>query len=114
MRRFLQHILPPGLMRVRHFGFLANRCRRAKLAQIRQQLAVSEAAPETSSTDTAIEPTYPCPACRQGRLRIIARLPRFDDDERVLIEHQAVPGRPPHRGRGLRARPRLDLGIRWR
>ncbi|WP_371259010.1 transposase [Ectothiorhodospira sp. BSL-9] len=29
VRRFLQHILPKGLMRVRHYGFLANRCRGA-------------------------------------------------------------------------------------
>jgi hypothetical protein len=26
IRRFLLHILPPGLMRIRHYGFLANRC----------------------------------------------------------------------------------------
>lgn len=27
LRRFLLHVLPKGFMRVRHFGFLANRCR---------------------------------------------------------------------------------------
>ncbi len=27
LRRFLLHVLPTGFMRVRHFGFLANRCR---------------------------------------------------------------------------------------
>jgi hypothetical protein len=27
VRRFLLHVLPKGLMRVRHFGFLANRSR---------------------------------------------------------------------------------------
>jgi hypothetical protein len=32
VRRFLLHVLPKGLMRIRHFGFLANRCRREKLA----------------------------------------------------------------------------------
>ena len=31
VRRFLLHILPKGLMRVRHYGFLANCCRRARL-----------------------------------------------------------------------------------
>lgn len=38
VRRFLLHILPKGLMRVRHYGFLANRCRRTRLQQIRQSL----------------------------------------------------------------------------
>src|SRR5699024_10845090 len=35
VQRFLLHVLPKGLMRVRHYGFLANRCRREKLARIR-------------------------------------------------------------------------------
>jgi len=38
IRRFLQHVLPKGFMRIRHFGFLVNRCRETKLAQIRQVL----------------------------------------------------------------------------
>ena len=42
IRRFLLHVLPHGFMRVRHFGFLANRCRAARLAQIRQALAVPQ------------------------------------------------------------------------
>ena len=29
--RFLQHVLPTGFVRIRHFGFLANRCRDEKL-----------------------------------------------------------------------------------
>ena len=38
-RRFLLHVLPKGFMRVRHFGFLANRCRARCLADIRTALA---------------------------------------------------------------------------
>ncbi len=38
IRRYLLHVLPKGLMRVRHFGFLANACRRKKLALILRQL----------------------------------------------------------------------------
>lgn len=34
VRRFLLHVLPKGFMRIRHYGFLANRTRRAKLARI--------------------------------------------------------------------------------
>src|SRR4051794_41497912 len=38
IRRFLLHVLPRGFRRIRHFGFLANACRTAKLAQIRTAL----------------------------------------------------------------------------
>ena len=40
IRRFLLHVLPPGLQRIRHYGFLANRYRVVKLARCRQLLAV--------------------------------------------------------------------------
>jgi hypothetical protein len=39
IRRFLLHIVPDGFVRIRHFGLLANRTRRAKLARCRQLLA---------------------------------------------------------------------------
>ena len=42
IRRFLLHILPKGFMRIRHYGFLANRCRRQKLAQIRLCLQTAD------------------------------------------------------------------------
>ncbi len=74
VRRFLLHVLPKGLMRVRHYGFLANRCRRRRLAQIRQALGVIDA---TADADTAAgdsAPTYTCPHCRQPTLRVIGTL----------------------------------------
>ena len=40
LRRFLQHVLAKGFVRIHHFGFLANRCRETKLAQIRRVLKV--------------------------------------------------------------------------
>ena len=39
IRRFLIHTLPPGFQRIRHFGFLAHRFRKHKLALCRQLLA---------------------------------------------------------------------------
>jgi len=75
VRRFLLHVLPKGLMRIRHFGFFANRCRRQRLACIRRALAVAETAPAAEYTAAqARSPDYPCPHCRQGRLRIVAQL----------------------------------------
>ncbi|MBS9405354.1 transposase [Halomonas sp. TRM85114] len=63
VRRFLLHVLPKGLMRVRHYGFLANRCRRRRLAQIRRALAVVEKAPEADTASNDSEPTYTCRHC---------------------------------------------------
>jgi hypothetical protein len=40
MRRFLLHVLPSGLHRIRHYGLLANGSRRISLALARQFLAV--------------------------------------------------------------------------
>lgn len=85
VRRYLQHILPKGLMRIRHFGFLANRCRREKLAIIRRALGVPCSEPRVDATaETATEttrkdatpgvPIWLCPRCRKGVLRIVARL----------------------------------------
>ncbi|WP_296899996.1 IS91 family transposase [Thiohalocapsa sp.] len=73
IRRFLLHVLPAGFMRVRHFGFLANRCRAKRLAQIRQALDAA-AAPEPEETQGEAADRPPCPQCGQGRLRIIGRL----------------------------------------
>ena len=39
IRRFLLHVVPDGFVRIRHFGLLANRTRRAKLARCRELLA---------------------------------------------------------------------------
>ncbi|MFG6179663.1 transposase, partial [Halomonas sp. THAF12] len=73
VRRFLLHILPKGLMRVRHYGFLANRCRRRRLAEIRRALAV-EATPDADTAASDSEPTYTCPHCRQPTMRVIGTL----------------------------------------
>lgn len=74
MRRFLLHVLPKGLVRVRHYGFLANRCRQRRLAQIRQALAVAETAPEAETAAGDPEPIYICPHCGQPTLRVIGSL----------------------------------------
>nr|WP_275288302.1 transposase [Halomonas elongata] len=73
VRRFLLHVLPKGLMRVRHYGFLANRCRRRRLAEIRRALAV-ETTPEADTAANDSEPTYTCRHCGQPTLRVIGTL----------------------------------------
>jgi hypothetical protein len=66
IRRFLMHVLPQGLMRIRHYGILANRCRKASLKIIRAALAKPSPVKNVRKKD---EPgTYPCPKCRKGQL----------------------------------------------
>jgi hypothetical protein len=38
LRRFLQHVLPKGFMKIRHYGLLASRHRQEKLQRSRQLL----------------------------------------------------------------------------
>lgn len=67
IRRFLLHVLPKGLMRIRHYGILANRCRKTSISLIRQILATPP--PLVKQDDIANEPaSYPCPKCRKGQL----------------------------------------------
>jgi hypothetical protein len=51
LRRFLSHVLPSGLQRIRHYGLLANRSKEDNLIRCRQLLnAVPPAAPEKKTT----------------------------------------------------------------
>jgi Putative transposase len=51
IRRFLLHVLPSGFRRIRHFGFLANVHRTARLATIRTLLDVSAPAADDQPSD---------------------------------------------------------------
>ena len=85
VRRFLLYVVPAGLMRVRHFGFLANRCRRRKLACIREAIAEADAAPPGGGCEA---PDYPCPHCGQGRLRTIGQLARAHWEARLMTRRR--------------------------
>jgi hypothetical protein len=76
LTRFLLHILPQGFVRIRHFGFLANR-RRATFLPLCFQLLGATPQPRTeehtsSSTEDAPD-LYRCPKCG-GPMKIIERL----------------------------------------
>jgi hypothetical protein len=72
LRRFFLHILPKGFVRIRHFGFLANRHRAARLKLCRLLLANHPwpAAPSLPALDAAI---WHCPRCGAVML-IVLRL----------------------------------------
>ena len=79
IRRYLQHILPKGLMRIRHYGFLANRCRCHALMKIRTALQAPTTVVEPAVTAALPFAGLPCPHCPKGWLAIVAELaPRRD------------------------------------
>jgi hypothetical protein len=66
MRRFLLHVLPGGLHRIRHYGLLANAQRREHLARARELLHVVPTAVELQPPDAPvgiIQPTFVCAHC---------------------------------------------------
>lgn len=80
IRRFLIHSLPDGFHRIRHYGFLANGCRRARLATIQQLLIPTTPAPIVAISLSVrplprFDPSV-CPCCG-GILRITATLTRL-------------------------------------
>jgi hypothetical protein len=62
IRRFLLHVLPKGLVRIRHYGWMANRCRGKQAALCRALLAAEPAEPVTV-TGTGPPRGRKCPVC---------------------------------------------------
>ena len=81
IRRFLLHSLPKGFVRVRHYGFLANRDRNENLNAIRQLMGLADL-PEkmTESVEeimlrlAGIDLSV-CPGCSQGKMQFFAEIP---------------------------------------
>ena len=86
IRRFLLHVLPDGFMRIRHFGFLANRAKEHAVPQCRKLLGLNPALPEIpkrSAQDLLRELTgidlSRCPRCQKGTMIVVAELPRISN-----------------------------------
>ena len=74
LRRFLLHVLPRGFVRIRHFGLLANRQRRATIARARQLLGAPP--PASADASRADADRTRCPFCRQGQWQVEILPPR--------------------------------------
>ena len=76
IRRFLMHVLPKGLHRIRHYGLLANGNRADNIARVRELIAHGasrQGKPEeakAADTDQPCVHARPCPCCG-GRMLII-------------------------------------------
>src|SRR5207247_6292333 len=81
VKRFLQHVLPSGLSKVRHYGLDSAACRQRQVAAM-ALLRTTSMTP--SSPDSQLSASPPpacagekllrCPQCRTGRLRWLGRL----------------------------------------
>jgi hypothetical protein len=77
IRRFRLHILPERFVKIRHYGFLANRNRRERVAQARAALppppVLSDNKQESSVVTTkAATPQMVCPNCQKQTLVLMA------------------------------------------
>jgi len=79
IRRFLQHVLPPGFHKVRYYGLLSPR-NKQRLDRIRRELTFHASLPEQETQDSFKEKTVHsptlCPVCQKGRLVPFMILPR--------------------------------------
>ena len=81
VRRFLLHILPAGIKRIRHYGILAPACKKAKLGAARLALDMPVFNPQALESAqafmirVALADVSLCPCCKKGRLHIIESLP---------------------------------------
>jgi hypothetical protein len=82
IRRFLLHSLPENFVRIRHYGFMANRNRNENLNTIRQLIGVSVTDEEETATleEMMLQLTGTdinlCPCCNKGKMRFFAEIPK--------------------------------------
>lgn len=82
LQRFLLHILPKGFMRIRHYGYLANRVRIKQLEKIRACLTIENKITgekeHTELISRIVAPTDDrherCPNCKKGTIRLVGEI----------------------------------------
>ena len=70
IRRFLIHVPPKGLHRIRHYGLFAGPARARQVARMRELLARPAPAAPAAQAHAPDRAEQPCPCCG-GRMRII-------------------------------------------
>jgi len=89
--RFLLHVLPGGVQRIRHYGVLANGCKKTQLAQARQALQQPAPNPQAVASAQAFMARvaqvqiHTCPKCH-GPLQVVQTL--------CGVRHLPAPGSP--------------------
>jgi hypothetical protein len=81
VRRFLLHVLPSGIKRIRHYGILAAGCKKEKLEAARQSLQMPTVNPRAQESAQAFMmrvariDVLRCPRCKMGVLKVVAWVP---------------------------------------
>ena len=87
VRRFLLHVLPTGVKRIRHYGVLASACKADKLQAARAALQLPAVNPQATESAkdfmarVAQIDVLLCPCCQAGRLHVV----------QVLVGHKRLP-----------------------
>jgi hypothetical protein len=83
IRRFLLHSLPKGFVKIRHYGFLANRNRAKNLKTIRMLMGLPDLTAKTTlilekmmQKIAGIDITI-CPCCNTGKMHFFAEIPQY-------------------------------------
>ena len=84
IRRFLLHVLPKGLIKIRYFGFLAHTNKKKDIALIRKLIDPGATLPEKIQESisemmlrlTGIDINC-CPVCKKGKMIRIRKLPNY-------------------------------------
>lgn len=95
IRRFLLHVTPPGLCRMRHYGFLCNRSKEQLLPRCRALLGQNETPPEKVPS-TVLDllqrldghDVTRCPQCGQASMVLVELLPKMPEPE---VDDRAPP-----------------------
>ena len=85
IRRYLLHVLPKGLMRIRHYGFLANASNKRTQRIVRSIEPDVQPSPEIESQPLTL-PCWTCKVCGHGRLSLksVFTAQRHNQDEAMV------------------------------
>jgi len=87
IRRFLLHVLPQGMQRIRYYGLLGNRHRQEKLEQCRKLLEMEPPTPAKIEVKAPSDyrdryealtgvSLHECPLCHKGRMVTVSQITR--------------------------------------
>jgi putative transposase/integrase-like protein len=104
LRRFFLHVLPHGFVRIRFFGFLANRRRKSSLPLCQQLLRMAPPhSPDSAQTNSCSSALWRCPRCggsmllcRASPFRSSIRYRRNGGIALTALDPSPVPSTPTH------------------
>jgi hypothetical protein len=71
IRRFCLHLLPAGLVRIRHYGILGNNRRQRDIPKVRALLQRRGRQPANATASPRLRESMSCPHCGQSGLRLV-------------------------------------------